>query len=367
MRRALWLLVWMAFSCTQTKAAPDRDAVLGFEARVAGDSVGPSAGDSVGSADHGSPDRSSGEQPRADSAALPDSGLPASIALGVYIAGAPGNPSNIDTFATLVGAKPKNIMWYQGWTPGSNFNTGNANAVVSRGATPIITWEPWDYTGGVNQPTYALSKIIGGSFDAYIHQYAKDVAAWGKPLYLRWAHEMNGDWYPWCAGVNGNTAAQYGQAWRHIHDLFVSEKANNVRWIWSPNTITGTSSYASLYPGDAYVDWVALDGYNWGTTQSWSSWTSLVQVFDKSYSQLVALTKKPIMIAETASTETGGDKAAWIRQGFLVDLAPHLPRIQSVVWFNENKETDWRVNSSTAALAAFKEVVAAPLYQGTLP
>ncbi len=90
-------------------------------------------------------------------------------------------------------------------------------------------------------------------------------------------------------------------------------------------------------------------------------------VFARSHNLLVSITQRPMMIAEIASAEQGGDKAAWIRQGLLHDLPTHFPHIRAVIWFDRNKETDWRVNSSPAALDAFREVVAAPSYQGQLP
>lgn len=87
-----------------------------------------------------------------------------------------------------------------------------------------------------------------------------------------------------------------------------------------------------------------------------------------SYDALAALDKsKPMMIAETASTEDGGDKAAWIRSGFLTAIPSRFKRIKAVVWFHEHKETSWSVDSSSASLSAFREVVASSLYQGRLP
>ena len=61
------------------------------------------------------------------------------------------------------------------------------------------------------------------------------------------------------------------QAWKHIVDIFRSVGANNVSYVWCPNFIypstTTWPTYASLYPGDSYVDWTCLDGYNWGTNK----------------------------------------------------------------------------------------------------
>ena len=90
-------------------------------------------------------------------------------------------------------------------------------------------------------------------------------------------------------------------------------------------------------------------------------------MFRGSYDEITALSNKPLMIAETASTETGGNKADWIRSAFLTEMPTRFPRIASVIWFNSNKETNWRLDSSTAANESYREVARDPLYKGRLP
>ena len=255
-----------------------------------------------------------------------------SVALGAYISGAPWDPAKIDEFTTMVygasGMKPAVVMWYQDWAHSGikEFDPRKMNAVVSRGAMPMVTWEPWDHTKGVNQPQYALKTITSGKHDRYIRQWARDAKAWGKPFYLRFGHEMNGNWNSWSPGVNGNTSAQYVSAWKRVHDIFRKEGATNVRWVWSPNVeYNGSTPFASVYPGDAYVHWVGIDGYNWGTSYPDKSWQGLAAVFGPSYDKLAGMTTKPMMIAETASTESGGEKGSWIEESFST-LCPRISR-----------------------------------------
>ena len=292
------------------------------------------------------------------------------IALGAYISRCPGDPLELDRFADEIGRPPAIVMWYEQWGGWDNgrLRLWEVQEVARRGATPLITWDPWDPTAGLDQPTYRLVNIVRGKFDAYVDFWANELARYGQPVYLRFGHEMNGNWYPWSAGVNGNTAAVYIAAWRRIQRRFVKAGARNVRWVWSPSIeFAGSTPLDQLYPGDAYVDWVGLDGYNWGTSQSWGQWGEFDELFIPSYRRLRSLTAKPLMIAETASTEVGGDKAGWIRRAFL-DHLPHLfPNVKAVIWFHENKETDWRVSSSPEALAAFREAAHAQYFQGALP
>ncbi len=294
---------------------------------------------------------------------------PTPLVLGAFIPGARGDAQAILAFATRVGTAPSAVMWYQDWAQPETraFNADQMDGVYIHGAVPVVTWEPWDAMAGRDQPAYALRQILAGSYDAYVHEWARAAATWNRPFYLRFAHEMNGTGYPWTPAMNGNTPEEYVATWRHLHEIFQQEGATKARWVWSPTVATpDTSPLASLYPGDAYVDWVGLDGYNWGTSQPWSHWSDLADVFAASYQLLAALTLKPIMIAETASTESGGNKAQWITQGLLTDIPQRFPRIRAVIWFNEAKETDWPVDSSPATLAAYRAIARSPLYQGSM-
>jgi beta-mannanase len=304
-------------------------------------------------------------------AANPVAAEPAhTLVLGAYIANAPGDPTQIDRYTAMVGTAPAIVMWYQDWAHAGarDFDPAKMNAVAARGAMPMITWEPWDNGGGANQPTYAPSAIAAGQYDPFIHQWAHAAAAWGKPFYLKFAHEMNGNWYPWAVGANGTTGAQFIAMWDHVRTIFRQEGVRNVRWVWAPNvTYDGSAPFASIYPGDDAVDWVGIDGYNFGTSQSWSQWTEFVGVFGPSYDALARIASRPMLIGETASAEIGGDKAAWITKGLLMDAPSHFPRLKAIVWFDENKETDWRINSSATALAAWRTIAASPTYRGRLP
>lgn len=238
------------------------------------------------------------------------------------------------------------VGWSQDWTT-------MLSTLAAGGRIPLVTWEAWD--GSVGAP---LTNIIGGSYDAMITARAQAVKAFGKKFFLRWGHEMNGNWYPWGGANNGaNLAATttFISAYRHIHDLFVAAGATNALWVFCPNvaSVPGDSwnQWQNYYPGDAYVDWMGFDGYNWGTVQATSTWQTFPAITGSIYTSLAAK-GKPIMIAETASAEQGGDKTAWIA-GILPAMKSMFPAVKALVWFQMNKETDWRVDSSPSAATAF--------------
>ncbi|MGC9974594.1 MAG: glycosyl hydrolase [Gaiellaceae bacterium] len=276
--------------------------------------------------------------------------------MGVSISN-PEAPAELHGYIKAVGRKPAIVMWFQSFDE-PLFYPKQLPVIAAIGAVPMITWVP-SHSGGKSIP---LLSIAAGNYDNYLRQAAAAAANWGKPLFVRFAHEMNLRDTPWGPGVDGNTAADYIAAWRHVVTIFRIAGATNVLWVWSPNVeCGGACPFADFYPGDAWVDWVALDGYNYSAIDD-VPWMSVSEIFGSSYSDLTKLTKRPIMIAETASTEVGGDKAAWITQGLLTDVPARLPRVRAVVWFQRDKETDWRVNSSAAALHAFRRVANSPLY-----
>ena len=147
----------------------------------------------------------------------------ASIALGVT--GPWDVGGRMDATAKLLGTTPKIEEVYQDWAH-QGFYAPNMDAIVARGATPVLSWEPEDYTQEPNpQPNYTYAKIINGTYDTYIHQFARDAKAWNKHLYLKLAAEMNITVYPWGVGAarSGNTSAQFVTMWRHVHDIFATK------------------------------------------------------------------------------------------------------------------------------------------------
>ncbi|HEX9117465.1 MAG TPA: glycosyl hydrolase [Anaerolineae bacterium] len=231
--------------------------------------------------------------------------------------------------------------------------------IRDHGAIPMVTWAPEAMGGGTNQPAFSLSQIINGAYDSYITSWATGAKNWGHPFFLRWGHEMNGNWFPWSETANGNQPGQFVQAWRHIHDIFTAVGATNVSWVWCPNVeFSGSTwpSYSSLYPGDSYVDWTGLDGYNWGPNYpSNGGWISFNNLYSRSYGELNTLAPaKPIMISEYASTENGGSKAAWITDTMSTQLPANFPKVKAVVWYNRSADgMDWPIESSASATSAY--------------
>jgi beta-mannanase len=279
---------------------------------------------------------------------------------GAYVKGAPDSMQPVADLESLISARAEVVNFYVALTEG--FPTQRASAIVARSAKPLVTLEFWDYTKGVTQPDWDLDSITSGSHDAQIRAFARGAKAFGQPLWIRPLHEMNSNWYPWSGTANGNSPDDYVPAFRHIVDIFAAEGATNASFVWCPNNDsvpnTPANAISAYYPGDAYVDCIGLDGYNFGTGFSWSSWRSFSNVFGDSYSAVTSMSSKPVVICETGCSESGGSKAAWIADMFAA-VPTAFPRVRGIVWFNTNAECDWRIESDVTSLAAFKANVAA--------
>ena len=274
------------------------------------------------------------------------------VALGAYIPGATDHPRRIERFVRKTGRRPAIIMYFRRLRDVRAFDARTLRRVRRAGAVPMITWEPW------SQP---LRDIARGLHDGYLRSEARAARRWGRLVLVRFAHEMNGDWYPW--GVQASTPREYVRAFRRVVTIFRRERAANVRFVWAPNGDTGGDRLIRrLYPGDRWVDWVGFSGYGWGGP--WE-WLEPIDVYQHMYRTLTDITDKPIVIAETGAGEVGGDKSRWIRRAFGRDL-PRLRRVRALIWFDDRDQiADFRIDSTRASLRAFRAAVASPRYAGT--
>jgi Glycosyl hydrolase family 26 len=290
----------------------------------------------------------------------------AAIRLGVYDAaqgevGAPESGQVLDEYAATVGRKPDIVMDYSNLTEPLLTKNEVAN-LSSRGETPLVSWQL--YQSGYSGATVPLAQIAAGAYDADLRRAAGEAKSmpFGEIL-IRLGHEMNGNWYGW----SGDPSA-FVAAWRHVVSLFRAEGVTNVKWVWSANVNNGSYPFKAYFPGEEWVDYTGLDGYNWGTAGvGVNRWQTLSQVFSSSYRELTELSAKPVILTEVSSSEVGGDKAAWIREGFLKTIPQEFPRVNAVVWFDRDQEEDWRIDSSSSSLAAYREVVGSSLYGGANP
>ncbi|MDV6260315.1 glycosyl hydrolase [Rhodococcus yunnanensis] len=257
----------------------------------------------------------------------------------------------------IVGVKPDVLLSFHDFAAIPPI--AQLDAVAATGADSVLTWEPWRHFGGedYDRGAFPMADIAAGAFDDYLYRWADELVAHGSVVYLRFAHEPNGTWYPW-SPAGGTEPETYVAAWRHVHDLFASKGASNVKWVWAPNVPVPQENrpIRQWYPGDEYVDVIGIDGYNWGTSTPDQSWIGPSDLFGSSLDELRSISAdKPIVITEVGSAEQGGSKSDWIEE--LVAYLDEQPEVAGFVWFDHDKETDWRLGSSSESGAAMGQAL----------
>jgi beta-mannanase len=273
---------------------------------------------------------------------------PAHKYMGVTIQGAPASMAPIDAFAKAIGKKPTIVETYESFT--DSFDASGVRKIYQYGSLPLISWEP---------TTVPMAKIASGGQDTYIETFAKAVRTLNLPVAITIAHEMNGFWYPW--GPRKTKPADFVAAWRHVHELFAAAGATNVIWVWTPNVINPVPHVrlAPLYPGDAYVDWIGIDGYY--THKGQHTFTTL---FGPTTTAVRKFTRKPILIVET------GAEPGSARPSEITDLFHGVARSSGFigfVWFDNHGSANWRIEGDPRAVAAFNREAKASTFGSDAP
>jgi hypothetical protein len=219
------------------------------------------------------------------------------------------------------------------------------------GAVPLISWRGAPY-----------DNILGGRSDGLIRAAARNLAALRKPVFLRWGWEMNGDWYPWAGPNNGDNPQGYVDCWRRLHRIFAQQGARNVAWVWSINwnnrPPVATNRFQLYYPGDGYVDWVGLSGYNLSHEYPQTLYDPLYDAYSS---------RKPVFVTEVGAADFGGiTKGDFIRK-FAAYVASR-PAIGAVAWFDtdthKNAPYNWRIDANADSLAAYKAMASSARFAG---
>src|SRR3954447_5216797 len=110
--------------------------------------------------------------------------LPANSAaqrlLGVSLPWSKTWASDLDAYAARAGRVPSVVATYRDME-GAMLDVTAMNAVVARGAQPLVTVEPWD-SSSATDPRYALRNITRGDFDAWFAAGADAARGFGKAV-----------------------------------------------------------------------------------------------------------------------------------------------------------------------------------------
>jgi hypothetical protein len=269
--------------------------------------------------------------------------------------------NNVDAHTAAYGRAPAIWSVWSDWGRVSGqFPKTTLDGLRARGIVPTIFWEPVI----PGQPDFLWSNVLSGQYDTYIQNYAQAAKDWGGTIILRFAHEMDGVWFPWGTGHGNNTSALFVAGWRHVWNIFRGPGgvgATNVKFLWSP-----TVPKAAFFPGDKYTDFVGFSAFNWAKHGKWFSMGTLLNI---RAGRMRKITKKPEIVAELGSNSIGGNKAAWLTNGY-ANTYNKYPYIVAINYFDINMlpsgQPDWRLVTPPAAATAYAKIVSNPNFQGTL-
>ncbi len=288
---------------------------------------------------------------------------------GMYEKDLPTNSSNkrLNEIKSQYGKTPG--VWMRFMRVGNDLDVTGCNALLAQGITPMITLEPYNDT--ITGKYYGqYDNVIAGNYDDYWRKFADQVKQVKGTIFLRYAHEMNGNWYDWDGYHNKKNSyapKKYVLAWQHIYNIIKTQKqVTNILWNWCTNGGSVPNEtwnqHVNYYPGDAYVDWIGFDSYDKPYNYTPTRYQTVAQTFGTVYAKLSSIAPdKPILIAEFASendsNETDPHKADFFSQGG--DLFDNYPRVHAfsyfnVAKFNSGRWNNYMINNPAELLPIFK-------------
>jgi len=287
--------------------------------------------------------------------------------------------ARLAAFTTLAGKPLAWAYFSQNWMDGIKFPAASVQTIRASGSVPFIRMMPRStWNEGGPDPVYTLQNILDGRFDADLAQWARDARDTQAPLMVEFGTEVNGDWFPWNGRWNGGASgpALFQATYRHIIDIFRAQSANNITWVFhvdaQPSPERQWNTMAAYYPGDDYIAWIGVSVY--GAQEPADDWQTFTGVLDSAYAELTAISPaKPLALLEFGVTEgvPGHDKAAWISDALAALGSGRYPRISAISYWHEKWRNDngsvsnLRIDSSPAALAAYRQGVARPVFVTT--
>jgi hypothetical protein len=269
---------------------------------------------------------------------------------------------------TQVGRKFSLIKRYHDWS-----NQGGSGQFPDKyerelGADGSRTlYFAWTSKAWATGTAASWASIAAGDYDqSVILPAAQRIKAWGHTVFIDFDHEMDGR-----TRTTSGTPAEYVAAHRHIHDVFEAAGVTNVVWAWVPTgTMANRDLIRAMYPGDAYVDWVGYDPYNFYTCNG-SRWQTPTESLQPFYDWLSAniTSDKPILLGEYGTVSDANDPAR-ARQWYadLPAALESMPRIRALMQWSSSTSTtcDFRLTQDPQALDGFRTAGRKPYVSGVL-
>jgi mannan endo-1,4-beta-mannosidase len=282
--------------------------------------------------------------------------------LGVYV-----DPWHVSDWSARVNVRPNLVAKFEAFSRRRTADRFLGEVERDGVSRVMVSWEPWKPVPArlgaerqaQAQPKYTNREIAAGSLDGYISRFARSLARFHGVVYLRYAHEMNGFWYPWSAD-----APAYVRAWRHMVRVVRAAGARNVRFVWSanPNLYEAPAVWLRnlrrYWPGAGYVDVLGSTMINFGGLKDYT-----VARFAPRLALLHRSFGLPVLLTEVNTQRAGSE-------GWLKDLGSMLGQrrwLMGFAWSQlpsrgavQRKGTvgnlNWDVTADPAAAAALRGI-----------
>ncbi len=242
--------------------------------------------------------------------------------------------SDLAGFVKTTRTVPQVVVIYTGLT--QRWPAAEIRAIAAVGALPLVQ---------INPRGQSLADVIAGRYDSYLRLIGGEIVSWRIPVAVSFAHEANGDWYPW--GCGRAPASAYIAAWRHVHRVIGTQ---DVTWVWTADHGWAGSRCKLMdrYPGNAWVNWIGVDGYLRRPADTFKS------VFGSTV-KVLRHTGKPVFLAE-AGVPAGPRQAQRIISLYEGASAAGL---SGIFYFDaQTRKGDYRPQDHRGALGAFRASIA---------
>jgi len=244
------------------------------------------------------------------------------------------------------------------------FDYQSVNGMINSGTIPII-----DYMLNWSSKDFAAIDYGIEKYESRIKNLADEIKLLDGPVFLKIGGSFNGSIFrDGFYKYNVDDSDLYKHTFQYIVDIFKEKDVENVKFIWAPNrkpllnkTNQKWNDYSLYYPGDEYVDWIELQGFNLGTGDTYgkisfmhnptniqaddAKFETFDQIFQKEYKTMRRLYPDKPMMLLTSSSENGGSKGQFFRD-MVNNLPTKYPNIRAVNLFQYNDPfTDYRFHS----------------------
>ncbi len=187
---------------------------------------------------------------------------------GVFTGGN-GDVPSVSAFTSWRGKPVDSILWFASRTNWTDFDNDVTTDVINFAGIKVLALPTHPESlgwGGLDEVAAGIHNSKWQNFGAYLVANGMN----NNRTVLRIGWELNGNWYVWSAtsgGPHGDRRQTFKNAYINIVNSIRAGGANAVQFNWCLNKgnqggTDPTDGWGS-YPGDAYVDVIGLDNYDW--------------------------------------------------------------------------------------------------------